>query len=1252
MTTIFENFTNQYAVSKTLRFELIPDPKTREFIEKKGFIEQDEERAEKYKKVKKILDEYHKEFIEKALGSLKLKGLHDHMGFYLKSEKDDKEKKEFEKVQGLLRKEIAGAFKNHEKFKTLLKGELIKEDLLLYARHEDQDAVREFHNFTTYFTGFNQNRENMYEPDAKRTAIAYRLIHENLPKFIDNIKIFEKIKTAAPALTAQLNNVLIEMKEITKDRTLEEMFSLDYFNETLTQRGIDLYNTIIGGRTEDEGRKKIKGLNEYINTEHNQQQPDKKKRLPKFKQLYKQILSDRQSFSFRAEAFQNDSDVLEAIEKFYSGELLNFDVEGKAVNVLEAIKSLVTTLSSYDLSKIYFRSGAVLTNVSQKTFGDWSLVGGSLEAYYEKTYPLRSRENSEKYEERKAKWLKQDFSIETLQTAIDGYDNETVKENNNGKVFSEYFLKFCNDDKTDLLQKVQESYLAVKDLLNVLPYPENEKLGENKNQVRLIKAFLDSIMDVIHFIRPLSIKDADKQKDEVFYSQFTPLFDQLTQTIGLYNKVRNYLTQKPYSTEKFKLNFENSTLLDGWDLNKETYNTAVIFRNGEYFYLGIMDKNHKKILQNIPDADDSEPCYEKMVYKLLPGANKMLPKVFFSKSRIDEFSPSVKLLDNYENDTHKKGDHFKLADCHQLIDFFKKSINKHEDWKKFDFHFSATSSYSDLSGFYREVEQQGYKIDFQKIGASYINSLVNEGKLYLFQIYNKDFSPHSKGKPNLHTLYWKMLFDETNLKNVVYKLNGQAEVFFRRKSITGKNIVAHRANTTLENKNPDNPKSTSKFDYDIIKDRRYTLDKFQFHVPITMNFKAKGFQNINPVVNAFLKDKTGTNVIGIDRGERHLLYYTLINQKGEILKQDTLNIIANEKQKVNYHQLLDKKEGQREAARQDWGIIENIKELKAGYLSQVIHKLTTLMVDHDAVLAMEDLNTGFKRGRQKVEKQVYQKFEKMLIDKLNYLVDKNKKANESGGLLNAFQLANKFESFQKMGKQNGIIFYVPAWHTSKIDPATGFIDLLKPKYDNKEQAKKFFKNFDSIHFNKESDFFEFAFDYASFTEKAEGSRSKWIVCTTNEVRYAWNKGLNNKRGGQEECEVTERLKKLFDAHNIEYQRGLNVKPQILAQESADFFKALIKVLRVTLALRYSNGKKGDQELDYISSPVADSKGRFFDSRKANGTMPQNADANGAYHIALKGLWCLEQIRQAKDFKKLKLAMTNKEWLQFKQAKVL
>src|SRR5690606_32793952 len=181
-----------------------------------------------------------------------------------------------------------------------------------------------------------------------------------------------------------------------------------------------------------------------------------------------------------------------------------------------------------------------------------------------------------------------------------------------------------------------------------------------------------------------------------------------------------------------------------------------------------------------------------------------------------------------------------------------------------------------------------------------------------------------------------------------------------------------------------------------------------------------------------------------------LIYLTLINQKGEILLQESLNNISSENYPITtpYHDLLATKEKERDEARKSWGTIENIKELKEGYISQVVHKIAKLMVEHNAIVVMEDLNFGFKRGRFKVEKQVYQKLEKMLIDKLNYLVFKDKDPNEIGGLYKALQLANKFESFQKMGKQSGFLFYVPAWNTSKIDPTTGFVNLFDTRYEN------------------------------------------------------------------------------------------------------------------------------------------------------------------------------------------------------------
>ena len=50
-----------------------------------------------------------------------------------------------------------------------------------------------------------------------------------------------------------------------------------------------------------------------------------------------------------------------------------------------------------------------------------------------------------------------------------------------------------------------------------------------------------------------------------------------------------------------------------------------------------------------------------------------------------------------------------------------------------------------------------------------------------------------------------MLFDERNLADVVYKLNGQAEVFYRKSSIKY-DKPTHPAKLPVENKNKDNKK--------------------------------------------------------------------------------------------------------------------------------------------------------------------------------------------------------------------------------------------------------------------------------------------------------------------------------------------------------------------------------------------------------------------------------------------------------------
>ena len=263
-------FTNKYSLSKTLRFELIPQGKTLEHIQNKGLLTQDEQRAESYKKMKKIIDGFHKHFIELAMQNVCLTKLQAFRDLYFaptEKKKNDAFKKDLGKVQETLRKEIAKGFQTgaaKDIFSKIDKKELITELLGNWIQTQQKEDIyfdENFKNFTTYFGGFHENRKNMYSDKEQSTAIAYRLIHENLPKFLDNIRTFERIK-AIPDLHEKCSVLYKEIEEYLNGITIDEVFELNYFNEVLTQKQIDVYNLIIGGRSSKESEKKIQGLNE------------------------------------------------------------------------------------------------------------------------------------------------------------------------------------------------------------------------------------------------------------------------------------------------------------------------------------------------------------------------------------------------------------------------------------------------------------------------------------------------------------------------------------------------------------------------------------------------------------------------------------------------------------------------------------------------------------------------------------------------------------------------------------------------------------------------------------------------------------------------------------------------------------------------------------------------------------------------------------------------------------------------------
>ena len=782
-----DKFVRKYALSKTLRFELKPVGETAGKIEDfknktiASIVEQDKKRAEDYKKIKKIIDDYHRYFIEQVLVQEVLTGADIQKAFEsyvaFRGSKDESKRKDYQAIQKNLRTKIAKAFKEQSDKYCLFDAGLLNEKgtgknrtkglLWIWLKHrldnkqinqsefeEAERLIKSFDRFSTYFTGFNQNRQNIYSAEEQQTAISYRIIHDNMVKHFNNCLSFQAIQQNHKDLAEQMKDC-------------KDVFNPATFKSYLGQTGIDCYNEKIGHKPDDIN---AKGVNQLINEycQKNSTKNDKIK-LPKMAILYKQILSDVED-KFKIDVFETDRQMLETINQFY-------------LDIKDNLESIKTCLGQYlagnNLEKIYIKKDS-LTDISQNLWGSWGFINFALEKYADEILRLN--------EKKKEKWVKQDtFSIGEIQKALDNYF-DGCEEKTERKILAQYFVDFKNDEH-NLIVSIENAYQQTAEILPLekLDKDRREPKGNNNGgkgflQVEKIKELLDSIMAVVQFVKPLYLIKSGKiievgDKCTDFYDTFDGLYRNVSACIGIYNKTRNYVTQKPYSTNKFKINFENSTLLDGWDVNKETANSGILLIKDGRYYLGIMRKDTTDIFNYMPESDDSakkqqtkkllkqqviadgaDDYHEKMIYKLLPDPAKMLPKVFFSDSNINSYAPSGEILEIREKGLYKKEAGNPKA-ISQWIDFLKESIKKHPEWGAyFSFIFSPTADYADTSEFYKEVAQQGYDISFDKIKASYINEKVKAGELYLFEIYNKDFSSYSKGKPNLHTSYWKLLF--------------------------------------------------------------------------------------------------------------------------------------------------------------------------------------------------------------------------------------------------------------------------------------------------------------------------------------------------------------------------------------------------------------------------------------------------------------------------------------------------------------
>lgn len=1247
----FNDFTNLSSVTKTLCNRLIPTEITAKYIKEHGVIEADQERNMMSQELKNILNDFYRSFLNENLikvHSLDFKPLFMEMEKYLET-KDNKEV--LEKAQDDMRKAIHDIFESDDRYKKMFKAEITASILPEFILHngaysaeekeEKMQVVKMFNGFMTSFSAFFTNRENCFSKEKISSSACYRIVDDNAKICFDNIRIY---KTIADKFVDK-PEMMDKIKEAAGDADIQSIFSYN-FNHFVSQDDISLYNYVVSG------------INKFMNLYC---QAAKEKLSPyKLRRLHKQILCIEESLYDVPAKFNSDEDVYAAVNDFLN------NVRTKSV--IERLQMLGENADSYDLDKIYI-SKKNFANVSQTLYRDFSVINTALTMHYIDTLPGRG-----KTKEKKA--------------ASTANNTELISLGEIDRLVDKYNLYPDRAVSTkSLIRSISDIVADYK--TSPLTMNSGLPLVENEAEITVLKDTLEPFMDIFRWCAKFKT-DEPVDKDADFYTELEDISDEIHSIVSLYNRTRNYVTKKPYNTDKFGLYFGTSSFASGWSESKEFTNNAILLAKDDKFYLGVFNAKNKPAKSIIKGHDTMQDGdYKKMVYSLLTGPNKMLPHMFISSSKA---APVYGLTDEMLAD-YKKGKHLKASKnfdidyCRKLIDYFKHCLALYTDWNCFNFKFSDTNSYNDIGEFYKEVAEQGYYMNWTYIGSDEIDSLQENGQLYLFQIYNKDFSEKSAGKPNKHTAILRNLFSDENVADPVIKLCGGTEVFFRTKSI--KTPVVHKKGSILVSKTynaqemdesgniitvrkcvPDdiymelyryyNNSATSlsaealKYKdivdhrtapYDIIKDCRYTEDRFFINMPVTLNYKAENKHvNVNEMALKYIAETKDTHIIAIDRGERNLLYVSVIDTDGNIVEQKSLNIINN----VDYQSKLKQVEIKRKLAKQSWKQGIKIADLKKGYLSQAVHEVAELVMKYNGIVVMEDLNSRFKEKRSKIERGVYQQFETSLIKTLNYLTFKDRKPLEAGGIANGYQLTYIPDSLKNIGSQCGCILYVPAAYTSRVDPTTGFVTLFKFKDISSEKAMTdFIGRFDCIRYDAEKDLFAFEFDYDNFETYETCAKTKWCAYTYGtRVKKTFR---NRKFVSEVVIDITDDIKKTLATTDINWADGHNIKQEIIDYALSSH---IFEMFKLTVQMRNSLCESKDREYDKFVSPVLNASGKFFDTDAADKLLPIEADANDAYGIAMKGLYNVLQVKnnwaEGEKFKFSRLS--NEDWFSFMQSR--
>ena len=1254
----FAKFTQKNKLIKTVQFKLVPTFGTEKTIENSNIFAQDEERNLNYDTAKTVIDKLHRSFISRAFENpcnFDFENLAEIMQNTPTLYSFDEMKAEEER----LRTQIVKYLTSFKEFKDITSPTQILKLAAASAEitQEEKEKLLTFDKFTGYIRPLIEIRNYIYSPEDKSSTIAYRIVNENFEIYVNN----------ANSLKTLENNGLDFSYGV-------DCSIINNYNYCFSQASIDNYNEYVA----------------VINQKLNEMK--QKNQLPdnpiiqkmKLKQLKKQILSEGSSFII--DEFENFVELEEKNKNFMQELLNNNGIIARLNKVFDIDNELLNNHSAY----IYINK-AGLSEMSLEVTGKWNVLGSLLESYYLNILTQGKKATKTMIANAHKQATAPYISLADIQAAVLQSEDTDIDIKS---YFQKYYVKLRNkiivnqkmvffkefdNGSIDSIRNYLDSVLNLQRYLKTF-------IVKNITKAEIFYDELDVCFDEISSIVKLYNKTRNYiTKKPYSKTQFrctfgSPAFgegwdenSEQTKLITLFKRDGYYYLGINNPKKKYKIasNYDNDNdeyfekmILKTFDFTKQfpkiVFAKAVRehFINNDTDYILENDKFLAPITITKADFEQKYYVENEAVYE------REAETVKYSKPYIDATG---------DHDGYYAAIRQRIALAKEFLKNYKstylynlnelKDANQYQSWKEFTDHVSELT----------------YKIRWQQIPFDVVQEWIANENIYMFKIDKRDFSEIIRENhiDDEQTLLFKEALSDNNSRHRVLQILGGAEVYYRKASLDP--VITHKKGSILLNKKDVNNKpiddevykelyyylngnrkelsSTAKTmldkklvkykkaEYDIIKNKRFTQDQISLHLPIAINYrKPDKDYTVNQDVQNILKNDKNINILGINRGERNLIYITIINQNREILFQKSMNELND----YNWYEKLHQRETERIDAKRSWHIVEQIKNIKKGYMDNLLHEITKLMFEYNAIIVLEDINFGFAQKRTGIsEKSIYLKFQEMLLKKLNYLVRKDRNALEAGGIINGYQLTPVIENMSKIGKQAGWVFFVPTYYITNIDPLTGFINLLKTSELKTIAAKEeFIKKLTSFHYDLNKKNFVIQFDYKKFNVENYGRISKWEV-STHGTRSVYNKEANQ----YESLELTQELKTLLGDNNIDYTNGENIIDEIIKAENitmakAAFLDAFINNINLTLKMINLHNNK---ENDFIISPVKNNDGEYYDTRYTNEKLPQTPDAHGAYNIALKGLLLIQRIQNFDSNNgKLNLAISNNDWLSFMQ----